>query len=68
MEASHFPSLDDPLHGAPREKTPETLAPDTSHLSLPKSQLASTAPTFPEGGLRAWATVAGASVFRFLWH
>ncbi|KAJ7813776.1 major facilitator superfamily domain-containing protein [Mycena olivaceomarginata] len=52
------------LEDAPREPTPDTLSPDASHPDDSKVHPAATAPTFPEGGLRAWATVVGAFVFR----
>ncbi|KAJ6529658.1 major facilitator superfamily domain-containing protein [Mycena capillaripes] len=48
-----------------RAATPETLTPDTTPSTPPKSELALTPPTFPEGGLHAWATVAGAFLVQF---
>jgi hypothetical protein len=65
MEASSA-RVGEPLEVAPGATTPDTLAPDRSHSTLPNPQLSSTTPIFPEGGLRAWATVAGAYVFRLI--
>ncbi|KAJ7884520.1 MFS general substrate transporter [Mycena leptocephala] len=63
MEASA--RVGEPLEVAPGATTPETLAPDRSHSTLPNPQLSSTTLVFPEGGLRAWATVAGAFLVQF---
>ncbi|KAJ6500286.1 hypothetical protein DFH09DRAFT_944985 [Mycena vulgaris] len=45
--------------GTPRTQTPDTLAPHVLQSDVPKALQVPT-PTFPEGGLRAWATVTGA--------
>jgi hypothetical protein len=68
MESSPSSSDAGPFDSAPKATSSDKLAPDISHLTLPKSQLPFTPPTFPEGGLRAWGTVAGAYVLRLLWH
>ncbi|KAJ7839655.1 MFS general substrate transporter [Mycena leptocephala] len=60
MESSPSSSDAGPFDSAPKATSSDKLAPDISHLTLPKSQLPFTPPTFPEGGLRAWGTVAGA--------
>ncbi|KAF8126680.1 MFS general substrate transporter [Mycena galopus ATCC 62051] len=54
--------------GTPRTQTPDTLEADVCQAALRKEQPAPTAvsvPSFPEGGLRAWATVAGAFLVQF---
>ncbi|KAF7348859.1 hypothetical protein MVEN_01406000 [Mycena venus] len=48
----------------PRTQTPDTLASHVPRPDVPKALLAPT-PIFPEGGLRAWATVAGAVIVQF---
>ncbi|KAJ7899696.1 MFS general substrate transporter [Mycena leptocephala] len=60
MESSPSSSDAGPFDSALKATSSDKLTPDISHFTLPKSQLPFTPPTFPEGGLRAWGTVAGA--------
>ncbi|KAJ6451780.1 MFS general substrate transporter [Mycena sanguinolenta] len=47
---------------------PNNVSTDVSHERLPKAEFAPSVvspPTFPDGGLQAWATVAGAFLIQF---
>ncbi|KAF7350239.1 MFS general substrate transporter [Mycena venus] len=47
------------------ENSPKAPTPNTLGLGVSKTQIAPTTSTFPEGGLRAWATVVGAFLVQF---